>query len=155
MSTRLEALAGAGSPPPPPSPAATAEALEDDPEDGVAATGAVEEGVPPAPSASSGVAAAAGGGGGGSFLGSEAALPSLEETAVALAAEAAEASQGVWQQKVMAQERTIAAQLEALREHEARAAQVGQTAHSHPLQRHRLDTSMMRRARFLPATAPQ
>jgi hypothetical protein len=135
MSTRLEALAGAGSPPPPPSPAATAEALEDDPEDGVAPTGAVEEGVPPPPSASSGVAVGGGGGGGG-FLAAEAALPHALET-------------------VMAQERTIAAQLEALREHEARAEQVGQTAHSHPLQRHRLDTLMMRRARHLPATAPQ
>jgi hypothetical protein len=135
MSTRLEALAGAGSPPPPPSPAATAEALEDDPEDGVAPTAAVEEGVPPPPSASSGVAVGGGGGGGG-FLAAEAALPHALET-------------------VMAQERTIAAQLEALREHEARAAQVGQTAHSHPLQRHRLDTLMMRRARHLPATAPQ
>jgi hypothetical protein len=138
MSTRLEALAGAGSPPPPPSPAATAEALEDDPEDGVAPTAAVEEGVPPPPSASSGVAVAGGGGGGGGggFLAAEAALPHALET-------------------VMAQERTIAAQLEALREHEARAEQVGQTAHSHPLQRHRLDTLMMRRARHLPATAPQ
>jgi hypothetical protein len=135
MSTRLEALAGAGSPPPPPSPAATAEALEDDPEDGVAPTAAVEEGVPPPPSASSGVAVGGGGGGGG-FLAAEAALPHALET-------------------VMAQERTIAAQLEALREHEARAEQVGQTAHSHPLQRHRLDTLMMRRARHLPATAPQ